>query len=393
MIALNSIIDKIIKIDDISLNNINIFYLQCLGYTSDVKIYKDCIIDNEYVFEEEGVIIEQLYFKAKRIKNKFVKLVRIKKWNKSIDYGVDTDLYLNELKSFKNKHKITILENNTRYKFRLSDIVNYWVESLTSSQGLFSRPIIIKNPYTNLELSIHNLYNIYFKLLDTGFTIPVIITLFFLSNMNIDTFAYKYYHLLKENSIKNFINSNYFYEQWEQVINMLHDFRKDIDYITFTNDLSHRTKITAWKILKKPTYQYLKFKYSCNPLISRDSKDKCKQMLIKCLEDNPDFGFERGIQIMRYVPYTERRRRRPRTNPPPPPPILINSLQPDTSGNLELNIPPPPPVLTTPNIEPPPIPEVVNPFLPQREIARTPQRSASDSVRHTVTSQLSLFRR
>jgi len=61
MIALNSIIDKIIKIDDISLNNINIFYLQCLGYNSDVKIYKDCIIDNEYVFEEEGVIIEQLY--------------------------------------------------------------------------------------------------------------------------------------------------------------------------------------------------------------------------------------------------------------------------------------------------------------------------------------------
>ena len=46
MIALNSIIDKIIKIDDISLNNINIFYLQCLGYTSDIKIYKECIIDN-----------------------------------------------------------------------------------------------------------------------------------------------------------------------------------------------------------------------------------------------------------------------------------------------------------------------------------------------------------
>ena len=205
MIALNSIIDKIIKIDDISLNNINIFYLQCLGYSSDVKIYKDCIIDNEYVFEEEGVIIEQLYFKAKRIKNKFVKLVRTRKWNKSIDYGVDTDLYLNELKSFKNKHKITILENNTRYKFRLSDLINYWVESLSSSQGLFSRPLIIKNPYTNLELSIHNLYNIYFKLLDTGFTIPTIITNFFLSNMSINTFAYKYYHLLKENSLKKIL--------------------------------------------------------------------------------------------------------------------------------------------------------------------------------------------
>ncbi len=390
MIALNSIIDKIIKIDDISLNNINIFYLQCLGYTSDVKIYKDCIIDNEYVFEEEGIIIEQLYFKAKRIKNKFINLVRTRKWNKSINYGVDTDLYLNKLDSFKNKHKITILENNTRYKFRLSDIVNYWVESLTNSQGLFSRPLIIKNPYTNLELSIHNLYNIYFKLLDTGFTIPVIITYFFLSNMSINKFAYDYYHLLKENSLNNFMNSNYLFEQWEQVINMLHEFRKDIDYITFTNDLSHRTKLRAWKLLKKPTYQYLKFKYSCNPLVSRDSKSKCKDILVKYLEDNPDFGFDRGIEVMRYVPYNERRRRRPRTNPPPPPPVLIDSLPTDIS----LNIPPPPPVLNTTNvIPPPPLPGIVNPFLPRREIARTPQRSTSEAVRHNVTTQLSLFRR
>ena len=206
--------------------------------------------------------------------------------------------------------------------------------------------------------------------------------------MSINTFAYKYYHLLKENSLKNFINSNYLYEQWEQVINMLHDFRKDIDYITFTNDLSHRTKIIAWKLLKKPTYQYLKFKYSCNPLVSRDSKDECKQLLIKCLEDNPDFGFERGVQIMRYVPYTERRRRR-RTNPPPPP-VLINSFPTDISFNIP---PPPPPVLNVPTVEPPPIPEIVNPFLPQREIARTPQRNTGESVRHTVTNQLSLFRR
>ncbi len=380
MIALNSIIDKIIKIDDISLNNINIFYLQCLGYTSDVKIYKECIIDNEYIFEEEGIIIEQLYFKAKRIKNKLTNLVRTRKWNKSINYGVDTDLYLNKLDSFKQKHKITILENNTRYIFRLSDIVNYWVESLINSQGLFSHPLIIKNPYTNLKLSIHNLYNIYFKLLDTGFTIPTIITYFFLSNMNVNKFAYEYYHLLKENALKTFINSNYLYEQWEQVINMLHDFRKDIDYITFTNDLSSRIKTTAWKLLKKPTYQYLKFKYSCNPLVSKDSKDKCKQILIQCLDDHPDFGFMRGCEIMRYVPYNERRRRRPRTHPPPPPPVLINPIPTDVSFNIP---PPPPPVINT----------IVNPFLPQREITRSPQQTASQSVRHNVTTQLSLFRR
>ena len=86
MIAINSIIDKIVKKEDISSNNLNIFFLQCLGYTSDIKIYKECILDNEYVFEEDNEILENLYFKAKNIKNKFVTLIKIWKWNKSVRF-------------------------------------------------------------------------------------------------------------------------------------------------------------------------------------------------------------------------------------------------------------------------------------------------------------------
>ena len=215
--------------------------------------------------------------------------------------------------------------------------------------------------------------------------------------MDLEKFSYNYYPILKEKTIENFMNSNYVYDQWEQVINMLHDFRKDIDYITFTNDLSYRTKIAAWKNLKKITYQYLKFKYSCNPLISRDSKNKCKFMLLKYLTDNPNFGYTRGIQIMRYVPYSERRRR-PRTNPPPPPPILITSLSNDSSGNI--NIPPPPPVaLQIPNVTPPSLPpptplsQIANPFTPTRELPRTPGTNNIQQRRQVFSNTLSLFRR
>ena len=301
MQTLNTIIDKITKSKDLSCNNLSIFFLQCLGYTSDIKIYKECVLDNEYVFEEENTIIEELYFEAKKIKNKFVNLVRYWKWKKSVNYNNETDLYLNKLDTFKDKYKIILLENNTRYHFRLSDLVNYWIESLNNSQGLFSKPLILTNPHTNLEFSIHNLYNIYFKLLDTGFTIPTIIINYFHSEMDVQKFSYDYYHLLKENTINNFINSNFIYEQWEQLLNMLHDFRKDIDYITFTNSVTYRTKIAVWKSLKKIVHQYLKYKYSCNPLLSRDSKENAKDMLLKYLEQNPDFGYTRHNEIMRYV--------------------------------------------------------------------------------------------
>ena len=392
MIAINSIIDKIVKKEDISSNNLSIFFLQCLGYTTDIKIYKECILENEYVFENDNIILENLYFKAKYVKNKFINLIKNWKWNKSVKYNNETDLYLNPLSSFQDKYKITLMENNTRYTFRLSDIVNYWIESLTNSSGLFSKPIEIKNPHTNLEFKKHNLYNIYFKLINSGFTVPLCITAFFKADMDIKKFQYGYYTMLKDKTIENFSNSSLIYEKWEQIMNMLHEFRKDIDYITFTNHITHRIKQKICKQLKQHLSFYLKYKFSCNPLIQRDFEKKTRELLKEHLESNPNFGYERGNEIMRYVPHTDRPRRRPRTNPPPPPQILIDNLE-------SINIPPPIPPTTIPIPQPilnppPPPPQIqnnINPFVPSREIPRSPAQQIQ--TRTNINSSLSLFRR
>jgi len=374
MLLINTIIDLIIKKKDISCNNLDIFHLQTVGYKSDIKIYNECIVDNE--FTDEKQIIENAYILAKNIKNKLIYLVNFRKWNKSINYKIDTDLYLNKLTEFHNKYKITLLENNTRYEFRLSDLVNYWIESLNNNQGLFSKPLLLKNPHTNLIFSKHNLYNIYFKLLDTGFIIPIIITNFFYSNMNEKKFSYDYYHLLKGNTITNFIKSNLLYEQWEQILNMLHDFRKDIDYITFTNTISYTTKRNIWKKLKIIIIQYLNYKYSCNPILSRDSKKKTKKMLKAYIENNPNFGYTRYIEVMRYVPYNERIRIAPTpstspSHPPRPPPP----------------IPPPPPPPPPPT--PPALVIPTNPFAPSVQLRRTPTNIQTRSINMGRT--LSLF--
>ncbi len=392
MIAINSIIDKIVKKEDISSNNLNIFFLQCLGYTSDIKIYKECILDNEYVFEEDSEILENLYFKAKNIKNKFVSLINIWKWNKSVKYNSETDLYLNPLSNFEDKYKITIMENNTRYTFRLSDIVNYWIESLTNSSGLFSKPIEIKNPHTNLNFKKHNLYNIYFKLINAGFTVPLCITAFFKADMDIPKFSYCFYTMLKEKTIENFANSNLYYDKWEQIMNMLHEFRKDIDYITFTNHISYRIRQRICKELKNHLNFYLKYKFSCNPLIQRDFKMQTKDLLKKYLIDNPDFGYERGQEIMRYIPPIDRPRRR-RINPPPPPQILVSN-QPspiNISNTPPTEPPPPPPVIET--TQPPS--QLINPFAPSRELPRSPAQAQGQVTPHrtTISNTLSLFRR
>ena len=55
---LNKIITKISMKDNITCNSLNIFLLQNLGKLPHVKIYKQNIIENEYIDDNEIKIIE-----------------------------------------------------------------------------------------------------------------------------------------------------------------------------------------------------------------------------------------------------------------------------------------------------------------------------------------------
>ena len=329
---LKKIMTRLGKLRDISNSILQNFFVQSsLLYDTrtHVKIFKDNI---NYVEPE----IEDIYIKSKSILNRLNNFVKLYKWKKSVIYSAETDLFLNPIKDFRDNQKIIILENNTRYRFRLSDLINYWVTCLTNNQGLFSKPTIIKNPHTNMEISYHNLYNIYFKLLDSPFNIPLHINAFFVSNMDIELFYYDFFTLLKEDTIENFINSENVYEIFEQILNMLHDFRKDIDYLTIRMSVSLRVKHLLCKKLKKVLQYYLKSKYSCNPLIKKHSKYKTKSTLQKYLRIHPDFDLNFGTEIIKYIPVEDR----PPPAPPPPPPP---DPPPQTPVTRRPRLPPPAP--------------------------------------------------
>ena len=303
-----------------SINNF-LFLLQNTIY-SDVRIFK------EHILNRDDEALENIYIKSKNILNKLNNFVKLYKWKKSVLYPIDTDLYMIPLNNYTKKQKIIILENNTRYIFRLSDLVNYWVVSLTNNEGLFSKPVYLKNPHTNIVITNHNLYNIYFKLLDSTFNIPLWISCFFKCDMDVRDFQYIYYSLLKENTINDFVNSDNIHEKYEQIINMLHDFRRHIDYLTMAHFVGFLVKKALCKKLQQALLQYLKSKFSCNPLIKRAAKNKTKNILTTYLNDNPYFGLRLGREIIRYVPERDRVPTSsslppppPRLQPPPPPPL------------------------------------------------------------------------
>ena len=148
--------------------------------------------------EDDKEILLDLYISVKKLTNRLKSIVRIYKFKKAVKYDIDTDLHLNPLEDLPENQKILLLENNTLYHFKLRDLLSCWKLALLNSQGLFSKPIEVKNPYTNIPIKKHNLFNIYFKCLNMYVNLPLCITNFFKCNMNIKKFQLYYFTTLKE---------------------------------------------------------------------------------------------------------------------------------------------------------------------------------------------------
>lgn len=220
-------------------NNINKF----------VEFYKYINSDPEktFLYDRNGYIdnfcmIQKYYFALIKLKN----IVKHKYYKR---YDYNQDLIGNNLNDMKKKHKINLIENNTLYSYSLKDLLKTINIALLSNEGFFFSPKIPHNPYTGLQFSKHNLYNIYFAYKNTN--LPIIL-------------SFEHY-FLSEFSIKNFKKSS------EGILNNL---MIDLNVKNFTNN-----DIIIW--IKKMFKLYKK----TPPYISKDfPKDKIREIFIPYLQ-------------------------------------------------------------------------------------------------------------
>ena len=120
--------------------------------------------DPDFLTEENKNKISTLFFDV--MKNYYI----IKKFARRVHFfnlkkaDITTDLCLNELDSFTDKQKITLIDRNVIYEFKITDLLNIIKTALTNytDVGLIE-PLTPKNPYTNLEFTKANLYNIFYR--------------------------------------------------------------------------------------------------------------------------------------------------------------------------------------------------------------------------------------
>lgn len=312
MSCFNEIVNKVINLD----NNIFSFKYDNSDKISGIdKIFYNIMCNelfksykNKFQFIEET--INNFYFSRKQNEkdeflnlfckiqsiyhrlNRFVYLCKYKK-SKLI---VDTDLQLNKIEANDN-NVICIYHINSKYLFKIEDLLKIIYMSLTNSFSFFSEPISIKNPYNNVPFGKSILYHIYIYLASNAkikFTKSNHLDIFLKfkeCNFDITKFVNNYEYILRECAIKNYLNNStkqIIVLDIKLMINSFNSkFTKDNNKIIITEEFPEDDLI---RIMKPYLYLHLVSYYS----LVHKNQIEANKMLYKKLREfqcfNPQFG-------------------------------------------------------------------------------------------------------
>uniref|UniRef100_A0A6C0BVP9 Uncharacterized protein n=1 Tax=viral metagenome TaxID=1070528 RepID=A0A6C0BVP9_9ZZZZ len=178
------------------------------NYTTLVK-YKFTFLTNvlENIFYNHE--IKNLFFsyfsKIQKTHFAFMRFARLYKYKKAV-LQISSDLYMNELDE-KHPGVFVLFQNNCKYLFSASDLVNIMNNNLSNSYLFFSEPLVPKNPYNNIVFDIATLYNIYFFMKSRPFAMPVLYQQFFNVDFDLEIFREDNEQLIREESIKRYVYS------------------------------------------------------------------------------------------------------------------------------------------------------------------------------------------
>jgi hypothetical protein len=274
-------------------------------------------------YNEFDKVFCEYFFKLQKIMNGFFQLkLLVNKKKKKIKKDF-VDLNFDSLENEKVQNIIELEEGNTIYYFKLTDLINIINNNLCYNENMFPVSKNIKNPYTNINFSKSSLYNIYFKIKDSTFNMPILFERFFQVNFNLNLFKKHNDILLKEYLVKNFMTNSTDNTKIKYIKKMIQNFNyKNKNKINYDKDFpSSELLIVFKKFLKSYINTYyinLESKYyykhefykglfefvNCNPyfgrkIITKGIKEVLKLSLNK--EKFPTFSSEYYIPPRRLI--------------------------------------------------------------------------------------------
>ena len=221
------IVMKLLRVEDGIYNTresyIPLHFITCIEGGVEISKWRSfeyMVLQNVFYSREEKEEFFDLFSRAQRVHYHLCRVTRLWRWKKAILYSKTDDLVGNPLSTLQEHLKINILQENTKYVFRVSDILNIWMKALTYTTEMTPRPCLPRNPYIGLDFKPHHLYQIYFHIrFNTCLDIPFYVSQFFKLHFNLRTFREQTYTLLREDAIQTHLTDSTSYVLYFDILN------------------------------------------------------------------------------------------------------------------------------------------------------------------------------
>ena len=249
------------------------------------------ILNNIFINENIKTQIFQIWIKTIKTYNAFKLLLKLYKYKKS-KIQINTDLCLNPIDP-NHKNAMMIYQNGSKYLFVLSDLINHIETAICNCNWWFAEPLKCKNPYNNIPFSKAILYNIYFRIKESGYLMPILIHNYFLCNFNLKLFLLENEYLIRDTYIKRYVKTSSSITLLPDIFDLLCSKNFDIE-----DDNYSKEKDEFVEIMRPYLYLYFVSKHSIYGTSKRMiSKNLLDYKLNELYLYNPKFG----TQIMKRI--------------------------------------------------------------------------------------------
>ena len=230
---------------------------------------------------------QRIYFALCRLARLF-KLRKIRKLTTSSS-TTTTDLCLNPLNTLSPYILLNLYDDasRTNYTFRISDMINIIINSLSHSPNFFADPQYIKNPYTNIPFTLAQLYHLYFSIKHSSYLMPPLFHLFFLTDFNLTDFSMKNESFIRDEAIKNFYTNMTRENKLFYINQMIVYHISDMPNIIIDPDFSEEELI---KTFSSYLHDYLIASYSLQHEQQIEAYTKIQDRLLTFSLHNPNYG-------------------------------------------------------------------------------------------------------